>query len=99
MHLTANSLGQFSGWLSPEKAGGPYSLTVTGAQPTSTATAEDLLVGDVWFASGQSNMEMPLKGFGAGTVVKNGEQEIAGVSPPQHPPAAPGAPGQRLPAQ
>ena len=35
-------------------AGGPYALTATGAK---SATANDLLVGDVWLCSGQSNME------------------------------------------
>lgn len=77
LRLVTNNLGQFSGWLSPEKAGGPYSLTVTGALPKTAVTITDLLVGDVWFASGQSNMEMPLKGFGGQTVVKDSAHEIA----------------------
>ncbi len=47
-------------WLKPEPAGGPFTLTVRGS---SELTRSDLLVGDVWFASGQSNMEMPLGGF------------------------------------
>ncbi len=37
----------------------PLTLTVTGADG-STATASDLLVGDVWLCSGQSNMEFPV---------------------------------------
>ena len=37
------------------KAGGPYTLTATGK--TATATMADLLIGDVWLCSGQSNME------------------------------------------
>ncbi len=77
LRLVANDLGQFSGWLAPEKAGGPYTLTITGSQSPAALTVSDLLVGDVWFASGQSNMEMPLKGFGGQTVVKDSAQEIA----------------------
>lgn len=37
------------------KAGGPYTLTARGK--TATATMADLLIGDVWLCSGQSNME------------------------------------------
>ncbi len=41
----------------PMPAGGPHTLTVTGAD---TLTLSDVLVGEVWIASGQSNMEWPL---------------------------------------
>lgn len=77
LHLVTNDLGEFSGWLAPEKAGGPYSLTVSGEKEGTPVTVGDVLVGDVWFASGQSNMEMPLKGFVGQAVVKDSEQEIA----------------------
>ena len=36
-----------------------------------TVVVKDILIGEVWLASGQSNMQMPLKGF-AGCCVKNG---------------------------
>ena len=65
---------------SPEPAGGPFTLTVRGS---SELTRSDLLVGDVWFASGQSNMEMPLAGFPPGAHVTNGAQEIAQADLPQ----------------
>ena len=75
----ANDLGIWSLWLTPERAGGPYTLT---AQGSSTVTLSDMLVGDVWLASGQSNMEMPLNGFPGNAVLKNGQQEIANANLP-----------------
>ena len=44
-------------------AGGPLTLTVTGS---STATCKEVLVGDVWLCSGQSNMEWSLGGAEGG---------------------------------
>ena len=43
---------------------------------------DDVLIGDVWFASGQSNMEMPLKGFD-GAPLKDSAEEIAHAGQPQ----------------
>ena len=76
----ATKFGEWSLWLMPEHAGGPYALTVDGS---SKVTVEDLLVGDVWFASGQSNMEMPLRGFPNSAVIKNSAEEIAHADLPQ----------------
>ena len=86
----ADRLGMWSVYLDPETAGGPYTLTVTetGSAATTmsvggtatTISVGDLLVGDVWFASGQSNMEMPLKGFNAETQVKDSAKEIAAAT-------------------
>jgi sialate O-acetylesterase len=50
----ADALGKWSLYLAPEDAGGPYSLTVSGDGPDRTIS--DILVGDVWIASGQSNI-------------------------------------------
>ncbi|MDI3253680.1 MAG: sialate O-acetylesterase [Bacillota bacterium] len=84
VQATADDLGRWALWLSPEKAGGPYTLTVQGARPgEAPLTLTDILVGDVWLASGQSNMEMPLIGFPGSAVVKNSSQEIAQANLPQ----------------
>ncbi len=40
------------------KAGGPYELKITS---NDTVIIHDILIGDVWLASGQSNMELPMK--------------------------------------
>ncbi len=44
--------------LAPMPAGGPYTLTVQG---DSTVAYTNVMVGDIWFCSGQSNMNWPLK--------------------------------------
>jgi sialate O-acetylesterase len=79
---TADDLGKWSLWLMSEKAGGPYTLTATGSGGGTGVTLSDLLVGDVWVASGQSNMEMPLNGFPGNAVLKNGAEEIAHATQP-----------------
>ena len=44
--------------LKPVKAGGPFTLTISG---TNTIEVKDLLVGEVWICSGELNMDWPLK--------------------------------------
>ena len=53
--------GAWSVILRPLAAGGPYTLTVRGA--ATTKTFKDVLVGEVWFGSGQSNMAWGLRAF------------------------------------
>ena len=78
----ANNIGLWSLWLMPEHAGGPYTLTAQGNSEGGTAvTLSDVLVGDVWLASGQSNMEMPLKGF-PDLPIRNSAQEVAQANLP-----------------
>ncbi len=48
------------------QAGGPEVLTVAG---TNTLTLEDVLVGEVWVGSGQSNMDMPVASYTNGDTV------------------------------
>jgi sialate O-acetylesterase len=76
-----DTIGTWSLYLAPETAGGPYALTITG--DGADTKVDDLLVGDVWFASGQSNMEFPLNGFPGTAVLKNGAQEIAAATNPK----------------
>jgi beta-xylosidase len=54
---TASADGRWSVDLPAQPAGGPFSLTVAGLN---TLTLEDVWFGEVWVASGQSNMEWPL---------------------------------------
>lgn len=50
--------GRWSLRLKPLKAGGPYSMTIRGKNEL---TLRDVLVGDVWVCSGQSNMEWAVR--------------------------------------
>jgi sialate O-acetylesterase len=56
----AGQLGRWSVYLAPGAAGGPFQLIVKGATAQSI-TLDDVLVGDVWLASGQSNMEFEMR--------------------------------------
>lgn len=58
----------------PKASFTPYSITLNdGTEPV---IIRDVLIGDVWFASGQSNMDMPLSGWTKSPVV-NSSQFIA----------------------
>ncbi len=54
----ADNDGKWTLALAPRKAGGPYTLTIKGKN---TLTLKDVYVGEVWIASGQSNMEWPVE--------------------------------------
>jgi len=51
--------------------GGPYTITISDGE---LLVLNNVLIGDVWICSGQSNMEMPLAGWGK---ILNSEKEIA----------------------
>jgi sialate O-acetylesterase len=55
---TAGADGKWVAKLGPFAAGGPFELSVTGPE---TVKLSDVLVGDVWVCSGQSNMEMGIQ--------------------------------------
>ncbi|WP_238525622.1 MULTISPECIES: sialate O-acetylesterase [Acidobacterium] len=80
---TANRYGQWELWLRAEKAGGPFEMTVSASRGEAPIVLQDLLVGDVWFASGQSNMQIPLIGFPGSAVIRNAKEEIAQANHPE----------------
>ncbi len=57
VNAVADAKGRWEVWLGPLKRGGPSELIVKG---DNVLTIKNVLVGDVWICSGQSNMEWPL---------------------------------------
>ena len=45
-------------------AGGPHTMEIRGADDVQPQVFDDILIGEVWMCSGQSNMEMPVYGGG-----------------------------------
>lgn len=70
---TAGDDGRWIARLAPLTAGGPYELKVTGSQ---SVTITDVLIGDVWICSGQSNMEWPV------AASNDSQKEIAAADHP-----------------
>lgn len=56
---TVDATGNWVLWLPSMKEGGPY--TLTARTETEVVEVDDLLVGEVWICSGQSNMEWQLR--------------------------------------
>jgi sialate O-acetylesterase len=54
---TAGDDGKWMARLATPKAGGPFELVIAGSDAAKTLRFSDVLVGEVWVASGQSNME------------------------------------------
>ena len=57
VNTVADAKGHWEVWLGPLKPGAPSELTVKG---DNVLTVKNVLVGEVWICSGQSNMEWPL---------------------------------------
>ena len=70
----ANGQGRWSLFLDPMNAGGPYEMIVEAGN---TLRVRDVLIGEVWVGSGQSNMVWPLGRS------NNAEREIAEADYPK----------------
>ncbi len=57
--VVAGDNGQWSARFSAMPAGGPFKAVITS--PNKTITLDDILIGEVWLCSGQSNMAFPLQ--------------------------------------
>jgi sialate O-acetylesterase len=74
--VKAGKDGKWLAKVNTPTAGGPYSITISDGK---TLTLNNILIGEVWICSGQSNMEMPLAGWGK---VNDYEKEIADAQYP-----------------
>jgi sialate O-acetylesterase len=70
----ADSEGRWQVFLDPVGAGGPFEMIVAASN---TIAVHDILAGEVWVGSGQSNMEFPM------ARVTNAEKEISSANFPQ----------------
>ncbi len=74
--VKAGADGRWRAVLATPKAGGPYTITVSDGKKV---TLNNVMTGEVWLCSGQSNMEYPMKGW---TSVLNADEELANSSYP-----------------
>lgn len=72
----AGSDGKWKVKVATPKAGGPYEITVSDGTPV---TLRNVMIGEVWLCSGQSNMDMPVNGWGQ---VNNYEAEVKAAGHP-----------------
>jgi sialate O-acetylesterase len=72
-NATTDRAGKWSIQLAPMKAGGPFEMTIRGKN---TIVIKNILVGDIWVCSGQSNMQMSV------LAAANSAQEIAAANYP-----------------
>jgi sialate O-acetylesterase len=73
--------GKWTANLDTPEAGGPYTVTISASD--TTITINNVLVGEVWFCSGQSNMEMPLAGWPPNDTIMHSASAIASSSIPE----------------
>lgn len=80
LRAIADKKGNWLVHIKTGKAGGPYVITIKGEN---TITINNVLLGEVWLCSGQSNMNFPLgKGLSWRTGVYNYEEEVAKANYP-----------------
>jgi len=75
----ANDSGYWEAGIQTLGAGGPYELLIQGSDQIKY---DNILFGEVWLCSGQSNMEMPVKGFPNQPIV-NSREEILKADKPE----------------
>ncbi len=72
----ADENGNWKVMVATPSYGGPYAMTISDGEPL---VLMNVLIGEVWICSGQSNMEMPLAGWGK---INNYEQEVTAAKYP-----------------
>jgi len=77
---TADAKGKWLVRLPPMPAGGPFTMTISGRN---RVVVSDVLVGEVWLAGGQSNMERQLGPRAGQRPIDDWEKEAAAANDPQ----------------
>ncbi len=79
----ADGTGEWQAKFPAMPAGGPWILTVSGAPEAEKIVLEDILIGEVWLCSGQSNMEMPIASVNPFYQTLNAQEEVKNADHPQ----------------
>ena len=79
----ADRAGEWRAEFPAMSAGGPYTITLSGAEGVPAVTLEDVLIGEVWMCSGQSNMEMPVFSEAPFWFTANAAEEVRNADHPQ----------------
>jgi sialate O-acetylesterase len=74
---TIDADGNWKVKIKTPEAGGPYNISLNDGE---LLTLKNIMIGEVWLCSGQSNMEMPLAGWGK---IKDYQKEVANANFPQ----------------
>ncbi|WPO78231.1 sialate O-acetylesterase [Flavobacterium sp. KACC 22761] len=69
--VTADSNGKWKANVDTPAAGGPFEIKIS--EHNNSITIKNVLIGEVWLCSGQSNMEMPMKGFKDQPILGSGD--------------------------
>jgi len=77
---TTDEKGQWQTKIQTPVAGGPFEISISAND--TTIMLKEVLAGEVWLCSGQSNMEMPLKGWPPTDLIDNSIEEIANANYP-----------------
>lgn len=74
----ADSNGRWKLKVATPKAGGPYNVTISDGK---TLILENVLIGEVWVCAGQSNMQMPMKGYNNQPVLGSIDAVLSSTNP------------------
>lgn len=75
---TADAAGRFIARVATPAAGGPYDVVVNDGKPVKLT---NVLIGDVWMCMGQSNMEIPMKGYKSQPILNTNEDILESTDP------------------
>lgn len=70
--------GKWKVFVNTPAAGGPYEITINNGEAT---TLKNVLIGEVWILGGQSNMEMPMKGYPSQPVLGGNDAVLHSKNP------------------
>lgn len=77
----SDSEGNWQAAIQTPEAGGPYQVAISSQEEK--IVIDDVLIGEVWLCSGQSNMEMPLHGFLPNEPVEGSKEAIQSAHYPE----------------